>query len=188
MNMSQPGSALEQARGATPQPATATESLAAISNTVRDATLIASAFLLSSMAGTGIYQHVVVMPSWFDNPPESFRKIKQYGNAEVRFWAPAQALTLASLVAAFATSKGEPTRRNLILASGAAYIAVAIATAAYFAPKILEWGSLESTDTPSGELKSSGQRWLILSWLRQATQATGALLSLCALATRRGRQ
>jgi hypothetical protein len=35
--------------------------------------LIAACFLLSSMVGVGIYHHSVVIPSWFENPPESLR-------------------------------------------------------------------------------------------------------------------
>lgn len=188
MNASFPSSAIQQARTPSSRIPSAAGSLTMNSRAVGDGALVAAAFLLSSMAGTGIYQHVVVMPSWFENPPESFKKIRQYGNAEVRFWVPAQALTLASLVAAYAASKQEPMRRSLVLATGAGYVAVAIATAAYFAPKILKWGNLDWTDTPAQDLKSSGQRWLALSWLREATLATGALLALGALATRRGDQ
>src|SRR6516225_5754613 len=79
-----------------------------------NATLIASSFLLSCMVGTGVYQHLFVMPSWFEESPVSFKKINQYGKAEVRFWGPLQGLTLASMLLAFLECRHDPARRTLI--------------------------------------------------------------------------
>jgi hypothetical protein len=124
-----------------------------------NATLIASSFLLSCMVGTGVYQHLFVMPSLFEESPVSFKKINQYGKAEVRFWGPLQGLTLASMLLAFLECRHDPARRTLIVAAGVGYVAVAGATT---------------------------RHWLGLSWVREATLAVGAVLLLTALATRMG--
>jgi hypothetical protein len=151
-----------------------------------NATLIASSFLLSCMVGTGVYQHLVVMPSWFEEPPVSFKKINQYGKAEVRFGAPLQGLTLASMLLAFLGCRHDPARRTLIIAAGVGYVAVAGATAAYFAPNIVKWGKLDASGASASSLRSATRRWLGLSWVRQATLAVGAVLLLTALATGAG--
>jgi NADH:ubiquinone oxidoreductase subunit 2 (subunit N) len=145
--------------------------------------LIAACFLLSSMVGVGIYHHSVVIPSWFENPPESLKRINQYGESELRFWIPLQAATLVCLVLALAAAWRQPTRRALILAILGGYVAVAAVTALYFAPQIVEWGKTNPSGALSPQFKSASQRWLMLSWVRQGVLIVGDLLLLTALAS-----
>src|SRR5262249_34303702 len=129
--------------------------------------LIVANFLLSTVTGIGLYQHCVVIPAWFREPPASFARINQSGKAEVRFWAPLQALPLLALVVSLLLHWHEPARRVLLVAACACYLVVAAVTAVYFAPRILAWGKIPPDGATSGELRAAGHRWVLWSWMRQ---------------------
>lgn len=144
--------------------------------------LIASGFLLSCMVGAGIYQHAVVIPTWFENPPASFAKINQYGRSELRFWIPLQTATLICILTALVLVWRRPMARNLILAALGCYVVVAVTTALYFVPNIVSWGTMDPGGAPTPQLRSAGHRWLMLSWVREATLIAADFMLLITLA------
>jgi len=144
--------------------------------------LIATSFLLSSVTGIGLYQHCVVIPAWFREPPASFASINQYGKSEVRFWVPLQAITMIALVVSLLMHWREPARRALIVAACACYLVVAAVTAVYFAPRIIAWSKMNPDGAASRELRAASHRWVLWSWIRQGILVVGDLLLLRALA------
>jgi hypothetical protein len=129
---------------------------------------------------------IVVMPSWFKAPPASFVKVNQYGGAEARFWAPVQGLTFLALLLALILNWNDPPRRTLLLVALSCYVLVAIATAVYFAPKIIAWSRMNPGGVATKELLAEGHRWLALSWIRQALQLVADISLLIALTISKG--
>lgn len=148
--------------------------------------LMVATFLLISVSGVSLYQALVVMPSWFKAPPASFAKINQYGGSEARFWAPAQGLTFLASLLGLVLNWNDPPRRTLLLVALSCYVLIAITTAGYFAPKIIEWSRMDPSGIASPELLAEGHRWLALSWIRQALQLIAVVSLLIALTISKG--
>ncbi|MDB4940264.1 MAG: hypothetical protein JWO40_689 [Candidatus Doudnabacteria bacterium] len=143
--------------------------------------LIIASFLLVTVVGIGMYQSIVVMPTWFANPPVSFGKINQNGTMEKNFWIALQVATVLVMVTALVLNWNNPERRMLILLAGICYIVTAILSGAYLAPKIIEWGKAGTFVPSSTEIITGTRLWLIFSWIREVVLLVGGFSLLVAL-------
>jgi hypothetical protein len=57
------------------------------------------------------------------------------------------------------------------------YGIVAVATALYFAPRIVAWGKMDPHGSSSPQLKAATHRWLALSWMRQSLVVVAVAVS-----------
>ena len=144
--------------------------------------LIAASCVLNWTVGIGLYQNFVVIPSWFANPPAPFARINHFGSSEVRFWIPMQSITVLALITALAVGWNDPVHKPLIIAALAFYLDAIGMTGAYLAPKIVRWGKMSPTNGGAPEFLAAGNRWMVLSWVRQGVMVIAGVLLLTALA------
>lgn len=144
--------------------------------------LMIATFVFIFGIATGIYEHAFVMPAWFKSAPQSFALISEHDSIGKKFWIPLQILTLLSLVLALIFNWGNPTRRMLLIIPLVVYVFVATVSGAYFAPKILAWGKMDTAEAFSQALTDQSQHWLTLSWgLREMPGAIASIIMLIAL-------
>ena len=70
--------------------------------------LIIGCFGLSAIAGSGVFQALFVMPSYFESPPASLEAFQN--DRSFVFWIPLQAVSLLALVVALFSSEGDDRR------------------------------------------------------------------------------
>jgi len=145
--------------------------------------LVLANLLYSAAAGIGVYKMAVEIPQWFASPPASFARILANADAEVSFWIPLQIALFVSLIGSLIFNWSVHRRRKLIFIAFGCYILVAIVTAVYFAPTIMEFGKIPPDTAASPELISRAKMWLNLQWGRILLLLVGSVAALLALAT-----
>jgi hypothetical protein len=122
-------------------------------HTVRLVMAAAAAALAVVSLGGGLYEFLVVDPSWPRRP--DLIQPARGGVSRRRFWIPAHACFELSLLAALAAAWGEPSIRLPLLAGLASHAAMRLWSAFDFIPKAL---AFERAD-PGTITEAAARRW-----------------------------
>jgi hypothetical protein len=147
-----------------------------------DVALMVATSGMVSVAATGCYSSLYVLPEYFADPPASLRRFQ--ADTSWRFWLPLHAVTLGSLTVA-AVAEEDGTTRTLVLTAAGCYAASWIATAVWFIPGVIAFSKVDVDGPPSQELRERGRRWLRDSNARLVLMAAAASCLTVALGTRR---
>jgi hypothetical protein len=125
--------------------------------------------------GAGLYESRVVIPRWYNTPPQT------WPNTGVEFWVyvttvPLTLLTLANLVAAW---RERGPRRSWWLGAVAISVVERIATFSYFIPTMVRLMGTE--DLPEAEVNATLSQWLLLDYGRHVLTLVAWLAALRAL-------
>ncbi len=117
--------------------------------------------------GGGLYEGVVLTPSWSAAPPQSFAIIQPDTGVPLQaFWMPVHALITLTVLLALGFGWRNPTLRRWLLLGLAAYIAMRAWSFAYFIPEMLSFQDVPLSQAPTLELSERVTRWTTLTWLR----------------------
>jgi hypothetical protein len=140
--------------------------------------LLVAAFSMTAIASIGIYQSLFVHPLWFKDPPASLQSFKE--DKSVALWVPLQLVALIALIASVTTHNG-PVNNYIWFAIGC-YALTWVVTFIFFIPGVIAFRKIDTTGSPSAELKVKGQKWLRRSSIRLVLLLAGSLALLIALA------
>jgi Domain of unknown function (DUF1772) len=142
--------------------------------------------------GGGLYETLVVVPTWAGNPPDSVIAFYQNNaakpdlalNAGPKFWMFCTPLTGLTAIGAFLSGlRTNPVHRHWrVLGTGLAIIVV-VWTFAWFVPNIMRLFSEEVLTMNPADLSALANRWASLNWLRVVLYSAGFLATLKAFGT-----
>jgi hypothetical protein len=145
--------------------------------------LFITTFLWGVMIGGIVYSHIVYFPPYLSHLPESNNLITgEYGIQDKYFWATLHpVLIISTLVTIIINWKNRPLRK-LILPAASIYLVAIIATALFFVPQLIAFGSTTDSSVASvASLHEQGQTWQHLSWLRGGLLSLGFLMFMISL-------
>ena len=140
--------------------------------------------------GGGLYETLVVMPTWSLSPPDSVTAYFQHNvanpqfvlNAGGRFWIfftpMVGLLSIATLLTGFRT---QPEHRRWRMLGASLALIVVIATFAWFVPNIIRLFSEDVLTMSAAEVTSTTNMWVRLNWVRAAVYLGGWVAALKAL-------
>ena len=135
---------------------------------------------MTTMAATGVYEALFVMPTWFADVPKSLALMRN--RKSIKFWIPLQIITIASVITSSILNWNISTIHTTLVAADICFGLVWISTAVFFVPGVIAFQKLDlSKPAPLG-LAARGHRWLRLSWLRQGAMIASALCFAITLA------
>lgn len=152
--------------------------------------------ILGLEIGAGLYETLVVMPTWALAPPDSviaFYKNNAANphlalNAGPRFWMVFTPLTCLTAVAAFLSGlRTRPEHRHWRMLGTGLTIIVAVWTFTWFVPNIMRLGSEEVLTMAPADLATLTTRWANLNWLRVVLYLAAWFATLKAFSTPEGR-
>ena len=125
--------------------------------------------------GAGLYESRVVIPGWYNAPPQT------WPNTGVEFWVyvttvPLTLLTIANLVAAW---RERGLRRYWWLGASVISLVERGATFSYFIPTMI-W-LMGTEDLPEAEVNATLSQWLLLDYGRHVLTLAAWLAALKAL-------
>jgi hypothetical protein len=121
---------------------------------------------------------------WASNPPESFHMfLGQYGQKTTHYWRVVSPLAVVTFVLSFIFNWHLVDRMFWLFVALALYVAVQLATMAYFVPEqealISNAGSL-SRDV----LHARAHRWILLNYFRNVAGVLAYIFLMCAVLAR----
>lgn len=118
------------------------------------------------MNGAQIFETTVVVPRWTASPPHSFSLINGPHGLDLKtFWIVIHTLhEITFLIAIYFCWKIDPVRNWLIILFGIHFL-VRVWTLVYFAPNIIEFQKLSTTETLPN-LMSKTTLWRTLNYVR----------------------
>ena len=127
-------------------------------NSPLDGLLVAAVIVLSAVLGGGVYEHLVIDPSWPKNP--DLIQPKRGGIRRGRFWLPAHLLFEVILLCSLAVSWKLPSVRVWLLAAIGIHIATRLWSAFDFIPKAIAFENADVID------ETLAKRWTFKSKFR----------------------
>jgi hypothetical protein len=127
-------------------------------NSSLDGLLVAAVIVLSAVLGGGMYEHLVIDPSW----PKRLDLIQpsRGGVRRGRFWLPAHLLFEVLLLCSLAASWKLPAIRLWLLAALGIHIATRLWSAFDFIPKALAFEKADVID------ETLARKWILRSKFR----------------------
>jgi hypothetical protein len=118
---------------------------------------------------------------WASNPPDSFHMfLGKYGQKTAHYWRVVSPVAMLAFVLSFIFNWRIVDRRMWLFVALASYLAVQLATMAYFVPEqealISNAGSL-SRDV----LRGRAHRWMILNYFRNVAGLLAYVFLMCAV-------
>jgi hypothetical protein len=144
-----------------------------------DGLLVAAAIALSAVLGGGMYEHLVIDPSWPKRP--DLIQPKRGGVRRGRFWLPAHLLFEVLLLSSLAVSWKLPAVRLWLLATMGIHIATRLWSAVDFIPKALAFEKADAVD------ETLAKRWTFRSKFRLPLELLTLSLLLNAIRVAFGR-
>jgi hypothetical protein len=119
------------------------------------------------MNGAGIFETAVLIPKWSASPPESFQMFRgKYGLDLKTFWIVIHSVHELTFVVAIIACWELDSIRNWLLVLFALHIFVRGWTLFYFAPNIIDFQKIASTNGHPPGLVQRTTRWRNLNYLR----------------------
>ena len=140
----------------------------------------------SLVLGAGLYENLVVVPFWSTGAPASLAAGNPLLEVQVRaghvFWPYFTPIPGFIALLALVTSFGTPTRHLAwrVAASGL-FLAVVIATLAYFRPEAIEMVVGHGAGRTPEALAQEAHRWAVLNWVRVLAVAVSLAMGIRAL-------
>ena len=120
----------------------------------------------AAIVGAAIYEHTALWPAAFSEPPKSLSIFQgPYKLNAAAFWIPIHPVTLV-LLAVTLIVHWKTERRKNILITMAGYVAILVATFAFFVPELIDITTTTYSNTVDADLQRRGARWEILSLIR----------------------
>ena len=118
---------------------------------------------------------------WASNPPDSFHMfLGQYGQKTARYWRVVSPLAVVTFVLSFIFNWHLVDRMSWLFVALTFYVAVQLATIAYFVPEqealISHAGSL-----PREVLSARAHRWIFLNYFRNVAGVLAYAFLMCAV-------
>jgi hypothetical protein len=144
--------------------------------------VIGTSFIL----GAGLYEMLVVVPFWAAHAPQSLMDGNPFLRVPIRsgqvFWPVITPGLGIIALAAFLTSFGLPQKEMIWrLAGTGLFLAITIATLAYFRPSIINMVVHHGAGRSDDALAAGAKLWVSLNWLRIAAVAASLAMGLRAL-------
>ena len=127
-------------------------------NSSLDGLLVAAVIVLSAVLGGGMYEHLVIDPSWPKRP--DLIQPSRGGVRRGKFWLPAHLLFEVLLLCSLAVSWKLPAIRLWLLAALGIYIATRLWSAFDFIPKALAFEKADVID------ETLARKWILKSKFR----------------------
>ena len=140
----------------------------------------------SLVLGAGLYENLVVVPLWSTGAPASLAAGNPLLEVQVRaghvFWSYFTPIPGFIALLALATSFGTP-RRHLAwrVAASGLFIAVMIATLAYFRPQAIAMVVEHGAGLTPEALAKEAHHWAALNWVRVFAVAVSLAMGVRAL-------
>jgi hypothetical protein len=144
-----------------------------------DGLLVAAAIVLSAVLGGGMYENLVIDPSWPKRP--DLIQPKRGGVRRGRFWLPAHLLFEVLLLSSLAVSWKLPAVRVWLLATTGIHIVTRLWSAFDFIPKALAFEKADVVD------EALAKRWTFRSKFRLPLELVTLALLMNALRISFGR-
>ena len=121
---------------------------------------------------------------WASNPPDSFHMfLGQYGQKTAHYWRVVSPLATMTFILSFIFNWHLVDRMFWLFAALALYVAVQLATIAYFVPE--QEGLIASAPWLSRDLlQARAQRWILLNHFRNVAGLLAYGFLMCALLAR----
>ncbi len=148
-------------------------------NSALDGLLVAAVITLSAVLGGGVYEHIVIDPSWPKYP--NLIQPKRGGIRRGRFWLPAHLLFEAILLCLLAASWKLPSVRIWLLAALGIHIATRLWSAFDFIPKAIAFEKAVVVD------ETLARKWTFKSRFRLPLELLTLTLLIHALRVAFGR-
>ncbi|MEP6647585.1 MAG: hypothetical protein ABJC12_10900 [Saprospiraceae bacterium] len=133
---------------------------------VKNLFLILATLCFIIVIGGGVYEHVVMVPTWSAAPPSSLSMFNgKYGINPAPFWMMIHPLTIVLLIVSLITNWNN-NRRKSILFVLVSYFLVLVATAIFFVPELISITGTPYQDMVDPSLLKRASTWEILSLLR----------------------
>lgn len=142
--------------------------------------LVAATFTMTTIAATGVYEALFVMPKWFADVPKSLALMRNRDT--IKFWIPIQIISIITVIGALMTNWNDAGIHTTLLIAVVSYALVWISTAAFFVPGVIKFQDLRINDPQTPDLAARGKKWLRLSSLRQVAMVVSAASLIIALA------
>lgn len=127
---------------------------------------IISSILLCCIIGAATYEHTVIWPVAYSEPPLSLEMFKgDYPISGAPFWSKIHPFVLLSMIISLAMNWKSASRKNLLVTLSG-YIIIMIATSLYFVPELISIVSTDLGTEIDQDLAKRGTRWINLSLAR----------------------
>ena len=148
---------------------------------VSDLLLAGLLFFYSLNLGPMIFESFTSDRTWASNPPDSFHMfLGTYGQKTAHYWRIVSPLALVTFILTLIFNWPVADRRLWLSFAFILYLAVQIATMAYFVPE--QEGLISSAASVAPALlKSRADRWIALNYFRIAAGVVAFALLLCAI-------
>jgi hypothetical protein len=151
-------------------------------NSARNISLLIATVLWATLIGGIVYSHVVFLPAYLPNLPESTSLVKgPYALVDERFWMMIHPLLIITVTIALILNWKVVDRRNLMLSALGIYLIVLVITFIYFVPELLAFAKSAESGIEKREWVIRGTMWEQLSWIRGAFMFGGFVLLQIAL-------
>lgn len=129
----------------------------------------------------GSYERIYRIPTWFENPPQSFALIRPQTKTSTRFWIPVQILFILSFIGALITNWSDEAIRFYLIVAVICFVAVVALTGAYFVKEILTFSNMPANTPLTPQLKTRASRWLKWTTSRNVLQFVSMVMLVTAL-------
>jgi hypothetical protein len=123
----------------------------------------------------GTYQRIFRMPKWFEDPPASFKRIRQQSKPARIFWIPLSALFMVSAVISLVLNWEQAAVRNYIFTSVACFGLTGALSGIYFVKEVLAFSKMPVTAPKTNDLLARTRVWLRRTTVRDALQLLAAI-------------
>lgn len=139
-------------------------------------TILLIASILSWLGvAVGLFQRIFLMPKWFENPPESFERIRSQSKTAKIFWIPLSMLTIISyFVSLILNWKFSESRWDIIIAI-ICFGLIGMLSGIYFVKEVLAFSKIPVDATQTPELLKRTNFWLKWTTVRDVLQISTAI-------------
>ena len=122
----------------------------------------------------GLYQRIILMPKWFENPPASFEVIRKQSKTARLFWIPMSVLFVSSLVTAVILNWENFGVRTHIFGSLVCFGLAGLLSGIYLANEVPAFSKIPVDAPLSPELLRRTKLWLRWTTVRDVLQVLAA--------------
>ncbi len=138
--------------------------------------------------GAGLYETLVVLPTWTPNPLASYRhsvELPQYAiTAGPRFWMfQTPFLGLVALITIITGLRTDPEHRKWRMLGAGLALLVVVATLTWFVPNLLSLIGEGVTKMSADQITSVTNLWVRLNWVRVVMYSAAWLAGMKAMTT-----
>ena len=123
----------------------------------------------------GLYQRIVKMPKWFENPPVSFELIRKQNKSARAFWIPISVLFIISLILSMVLNWQFPDTRTHIIGAFICYGIASALSGSYFIKEVIAFTKIPVDEPQTPELLRRTKFWLKWTSVRDVLQILTAI-------------